>query len=193
MHIIYIHGFNSTGKTNAKYKTLADHFGASNVSTIDLSHSPNDAVSALEMLINDVKNKDDDIILVGTSLGGFYATYLSRKHMLKCVLINPAIDPMTTTARNIGINTNYNTGVSYDFTSDHVAQFAKYYVSLDDSPSVPTLVFLDRGDTVLDYKKTVDHYVRCGSITMFNGGSHRFDHMDDILDDIDALQYVIYG
>lgn len=193
MHIIYIHGFNSTGKNSAKYNTLVGKFGDTNVSTIDLPHSPNDAIAALESLINDVKKVDDNIVLVGTSLGGFYATYLSRKHILKCVLINPAIDPMVTTARNIGMNINYKTGVQYDFTRDHVAQFAKYYVLLDDAPMVPTLVFLDCDDAVLDYRATINHYVCTASLKVFNGGSHRFDHMADILNDIVALEHVIYG
>ncbi|MBV8647377.1 YqiA/YcfP family alpha/beta fold hydrolase, partial [Paludibacterium sp.] len=75
MHIIYVHGFNSTGTGSDKYLMLVDRFGKDHVSTLDLPYAPMQAIAALEDLIAEINKNDDNIILVGTSLGGFYATY----------------------------------------------------------------------------------------------------------------------
>lgn len=187
MHIIYIHGFNSTGPGSAKYLMLSERFGKDRVSTIDLPYVPAQAVSALEDLIEEIKKNDDNIIVVGTSLGGFYAIYLSRKFSLKCVLINPAIDPCVTTRRYLGANTNYGSGLTYQFTVNEVEGFRPYYVTLSDAPTVPTLVFLDADDEVLDYEKAVEHFTGYAHIKVYEGGNHRFAHMIDALEDIAKL------
>jgi len=90
--ILYIHGFASSSKSN-KVTLMRNNFD--DVSSIDLNIEPKIAIKQLEKFIK--KNiKKSDITLIGSSLGGFYALYLSNKYSLKAVLINPSIYPYKT-------------------------------------------------------------------------------------------------
>ena len=65
---------------------------------------------------------------IGSSLGGFYATYLAEKHRLKAVLINPAIDPHVGLRAYLGPQKNLHTGEPYELTEAHLRQWEKLYV-----------------------------------------------------------------
>ena len=51
--------------------------------------------------------------LIGSSLGGFYATYFSEHYNLKCVGINPAVIPPAEMSEYLGENKNYSTGKKF--------------------------------------------------------------------------------
>lgn len=187
MKIIYIHGFNSGGKGNDKAEMLAERFG--NVVTFNLPHSPDDAI---QMLVDEILESEiDDLVLVGTSLGGFYAHHLSKTFGIKAVLINPSLDPSTTLTRQIGRLKNFTTGVEYDFTQSDVDQLAKYYVK-PDAMRVPTIVAVDLDDEVLDANATIAAFQKHAKLLVFKGGNHRFTHMSSILDDIANIEHVVY-
>lgn len=187
MKIIYVHGFNSGGNTE-KVRILRTQFD--DVVAPDLPHTPGAAIALLADLIE--ASADDNIVLVGSSLGGFYAHYLSKEYGLKCVLINPSINPVETLKRHIGHHTNYVTGVEYDFTEADVYQTAKFYVDPADDPVMPTLVCLDMGDELLDSAATAEAFKATAKVITFDGGNHRFTHMDDILPEIAKLEHVVY-
>lgn len=187
MKIIYIHGFNSGGKGNDKAELLKKHFD--NVVAFDLPPSPDDA---MQMLVDEIRESNiDDLVLVGTSLGGFYAHHLSKTFGIKAVLINPSLDPSTTLATKIGRLKNFTTGVEYDFTQDDVDQLAKYYVK-PDAMRVPTIVALDLDDEVLDANIAINAFKSHAKLLLFKGGNHRFTHMSSIIDDIANIEHVIY-
>lgn len=189
MNIIYIHGFNSGGSNNDKSKMLAAHFD--HVIALDLPHSPD---AAIGMLIDEIAMFDDldDIILVGSSLGGFYAHFLAKTFGLKVVLINPSMDPSTTLKQYIGTNKNYATGVSYEFTQAHIDELADYYVDPASDPIIPVLVCLDMADEVLDAAATAELFKDTAKVITFEGGNHRFTHMKEILPEIAKLEHVIH-
>lgn len=191
MHIIYIHGFNSAGSTNDKTAMLRDYFPDATVHAPDLPHMPTAAILVLVDVLAHLPY-DDDVILVGSSLGGFYAHYMSKTFGLKCVLINPSLDPATTLLRMVGPQTNLHTKVDYDLTADDVAILSDYYVDPHADPRVPTLVCLDMGDEVLDSQATADHFKDTAKVLTFDGGNHRFTHFADVLPEIAKLQHVVY-
>lgn len=193
MKIIYIHGFNSGGTGNDKAKLLADTFP--DVVAPDLPPSPDLAVAALIKLVDSYRDVNghlpDDLILVGTSLGGFYARYLSVTFGIKVVLINPSLDPSVSLAKHIGKQHNFTTGVDYIWTAADVDQLSKYYVGMD-TVRIPTVVCLDLDDEVLDARATAHRFASTAKLLLFPGGNHRFTHMANILPDIAALAHVIY-
>ena len=106
---------------------------------------------------------------IGSSLGGFYATYLAEKHRLKAVLINPAIDPHVGLRAYLGPQKNLHTGEPYELTEAHLRQWAKLYV-----PRISPqryLLIVETGDEVLDYRRAVERYAGAEQVVV-QGGDH---------------------
>ena len=85
--IVYIHGFNSSAssyKAGVIQSAIQDHDKELQFWCPDLPHWPNEAVACLEREIS----QHDEVTLIGSSLGGYYATYLTKRLGHRCVLIN---------------------------------------------------------------------------------------------------------
>ena len=95
--ILYLHGFASCGEGN-KSTLLKAYFGADRVIAPDLPPSPIDALDAIEEILESTQID----ILIGSSLGGYYATYLVEKYCMKAVLLNPSTQPWETLAAYTG-------------------------------------------------------------------------------------------
>ena len=121
--------------------------------------------------------------LIGSSLGGFYATYLAEKHDLKAVLINPAIDPHVGLRAYLGPQKNLHTGEPYELTEAHLREWEKLYV-----PRITPnryLLIVETGDEVLDYRRAVERYAGARQIVI-QGGDHSLQsfpqHLERILE-----------
>ena len=106
---------------------------------------------------------------IGSSLGGFYATYLAEKHGAKAVLINPAIDPHVGLRAYLGAQKNLHTGEPYELTEAHLREWEKLYVPRI-TPS-RYLLIVETGDEVLDYRKAVERYSGAEQVVV-QGGDH---------------------
>lgn len=170
--ILYIHGFASCGEGN-KSLTLQSYFGNENVITIDLPPSPKDAIKELEALIESFKVK----LLIGSSLGGFYATYLAEKYGLKAVLVNPSTQPWKTLLPYVGWQKRFCDDEVFEFKADYL----EYLKTLQTIPKRGNyLLLLQSEDEVLDYTKAKTLY--CGhKIIVEYGGNHRFENIHDYL------------
>src|SRR5262245_64945692 len=92
--ILYLHGFNSSpnsAKAQVLKRYLDDRGRGAELACPQLPHRPSLAIAAAEAALARASRRN--VTLVGSSLGGFYATSLAEKHGLRAVLINPAIDP----------------------------------------------------------------------------------------------------
>ena len=106
---------------------------------------------------------------IGSSLGGFYATYLAEKHGLKAALINPAIDPQVGLRAYLGRQQNLHTGEHYELTEAHLREWEKLYV-----PRITPqryLLIVETGDEVLDFRKAVARYAGAQQVVV-SGGDH---------------------
>lgn len=186
--IFYVHGFNSS-KGGAKSKLLHERFGKTET-IVDLSyHSGNYPDRIYEDLRLQVEeaitlNRNEDLVFVGTSLGAFWASRLAWGFNGKAVLLNPSHDPVINLLKYEGENKNFVTGEEYVLTSDVINDYKGYSVPRG---IIPTIVALDKGDEVLDYKKALDFYEGSSKVVLFNGGSHRFDHLPELFKDIEEL------
>jgi len=183
LKVIYIHGFNSAGYGD-KVNKLKSYFGMENVISLNLPYRPEKAVIQLEFLIRNIKN-EEPLLLIGTSLGGAYTLYLSYKFDIPGVVINPSIKPSQDLKDQIGKQTNYKTGEEYVLREEDVKWLERIEIPIKELKKIKDklYIYLDEGDELLDSKKTAE-YFRGFFVKLFPEGNHRFEHMDELLEDL---------
>ena len=183
--IIYIHGFNSSPasfKAKVLHDGLAARGCAQDFAAPALPHSPAAAARALA----DLARKHPHAALVGSSLGGFYATWLAEKFALRAVLVNPAVRPYELLAGHVGRQKNFHSGEEYEFTMEHVAELRALEVEALDPRRY--LLMVETGDEVLDYRLAVDKY-RGAQQLVIPGGDHGFSDFADYAET--ALEFCV--
>jgi len=171
--IIYLHGFNSSGRS-AKAREIAAQLPDIKVLAPDIPADMRDAMPFLTDYIG--QYAADDLMLIGSSLGGYYARYLAGQFGCAAVLINPALAPVPLLLTQLGEQINYYTGVRYALTADMV-QALNAYTPTDET--VPLLVLLDEEDELLDFGLTRRKCHGIAEVVSFPGGSHRFEHLPE--------------
>ena len=179
-NIFYFHGFASSA--NSTKAIIFNEFIKERFPNICL-HIPNidnsieKSFIQLEKLVG--KNKGDRLF-IGSSLGGFYASYFAEKLDSKAVLINPASNPYLGMEMYLGKNTNYSTNEEFYLTKKDLEILKLNNVSKVNSPA-NYLVLIETGDDVIPFKYTLDFYSGC-NFRIVNGGSHSFDSFKEKLE-----------
>lgn len=170
--LIYIHGFNSSArsfKARLMAARMAELGREAEFFCPDLSPDPRAACTLLEALV--LKAESVKPCLIGSSLGGFYATWLAEKHGLRTVLVNPAVGPYELLISAIGPQTNLYTGAHYEFTREHIVALRE--LEVERITPERYLLITRTGDEVLDYREAVEKYRGCEQIVI-EGGDHGF-------------------
>jgi len=181
--IIYLHGFNSTGDS-AKGKGLKSSLqGDIDFYTPTYHYEPDLAIASLSKYIKNILSQypaGEPKMIIGSSLGGFYAQYLARQFSgFKLVLINPALGPIVTLKNHLGENKNFYTGEKYILQQKHLDQLQRYNIEQPCLNHKKTLLLIDKGDEVIDYHFAVAQYKKCAEIILYDGGDHQFQHLAD--------------
>lgn len=184
-HIVYLHGFLSS-PTTVKAQALADHLAAQGALGQFLAPTlpvePDAAIHTAEAAL--MECIDEPVLLVGSSLGGFYATWLAQKWNAPAVVINPAVRPDLSLQRYAGVQTHYVTGEQVLVRPEYFEQLGRYRVSAPDPDRFWLLCAQD--DEVLDSSEMVSHYVGCKQ-TVTRTGGHTFADFAQYLPDILAF------
>lgn len=149
-----------------------------------LTAYPDETRSTLEKLVEQAR--PGPVYLMGSSLGGFWATWLAEKYDLPAVLINPAVD--LGMFRHQYLNTslkNYHTEDTYILREEHIAAFESADVPIVRRPE-KYLLMVQTGDEVLDYRLAVQKYAGCRQI-IEAGGDHAFQRFDTHIPEIMAF------
>ena len=181
--LIYIHGFNSSpasAKAGAIQRELERRGHGGDFLAPALPHSPAAAAALLAQLMR----VHPDTCLIGSSLGGFYATWLAETHGVCAVLVNPAVRPYELLAGEIGRQKNFHTGEEYDFTAQHIAELRA--LEVDSIAPERYLLLVATGDEVLDYRHAVEKY-RGARQLVIEGGDHGFSDFAHYLDTVLAF------
>nr|WP_320136694.1 YqiA/YcfP family alpha/beta fold hydrolase [uncultured Amphritea sp.] len=177
---IYIHGFNSS-PDSFKARFFVDWMTAAGrgdeVIVPALPHWPAAAIALLEQLI--VSHADRTIVLVGSSLGGYYSTWLVEKYGLRAVLINPAVRPFELLAEMLGEQGNYYSDEQYELTGEHLEQLLAINCNHLQDPS-RYLLLTQTGDETLDYCEAVSKF-KASPMLVQTGGSHGFDQFESVI------------
>jgi len=147
-----------------------------------LPASPAAAIALVNGIIKKVGAGGTAITLIGSSLGGYYATHLAEKHGLKAVLVNPAVVAAIELERYLGPQTWLYSGEAFEFTRQHIEELRALQVPALADPSRYWLL-AEEGDETLDYRQAVARYAGARQ-TVLPGGDHSFTRWDDYLDEI---------
>lgn len=168
--IIYLHGFNSSPQSfKATYlqRYLAARGLEEQYDCPALPPRADEAIALVEARM--AGNKGDQLTFVGSSLGGYYATWLAEKHNANAVLINPAITPHLGLRDYLGRQQNFHTGEQYELTEAHLIEWEKCRARMI-TPS-RYLLLVETGDEVLDYREAVVRYAGARQVVV-QGGDH---------------------
>jgi len=174
--VICIHGFGSSGK-GGKAQLFKEYFKSQKIPYISpsLSYVPELAIDTLEQLI---ESYDNEVTLIGSSLGGFYSIYLAEKYGLKAVLINPAVDSANTLQRMLDLGDtakNYYDNTYFNWTKSHVNMLLNYRVG--EIQNGKYFLLLQKADDVLDYKDALVKLPNAKSIVE-EGGTHPYEGIE---------------
>jgi predicted esterase YcpF (UPF0227 family) len=183
--LVYLHGFISSPQSR-KAVMLGDYLrnvvSGIRYSVPELHHRPKRAIEQIAAAVEGVAQ--EDLTLVGSSLGGFYATVMAERLGCKAALLNPAVHPHTHFTRYLGPQRNLYTGESFELTMDHVTDLRAL-----DPPAITKperyWLFVETGDEVLDYREAVAFYE--GALhSVTRGGDHTLttfpEHVPDIVE-----------
>jgi predicted esterase YcpF (UPF0227 family) len=171
LKIYYLHGFASRfDTTSEKLKALAG-LGPVYGHDIDYTSGSEDVI---EVGLDKLMQVNPDL-LVGTSMGGWLAGILGAESGLPFVAINPVTDPAYTLKSRIGQGVDHQ-GQAYQLTDDVVTgyyPFTRYGSGI---------VLLDQGDELIPWTDTITALGDYFPVYSFEGGSHRFEHMEEALE-----------
>jgi len=177
--LLYLHGFNSSPQS-LKAEQLAG-FMRSNacqdcIEIPQIPEIPGDAQVMLEGIAETIL-QDSELSLAGSSLGGYYATWLKEKYDCPAVLVNPSVKPYETLEAYLGENKFYFSDKTWTFDQSHIEQLRVMDVPLISSPE-KYLVLLQTGDETLDYRQAEKKYKNAQCI-IEQGGSHAFSNFEN--------------
>ena len=175
--IIYLHGFassaNSTKALQLK-KHILENYSKTEIIIPDIENNIVDAVQQINKLIEEFSPS----ALIGSSLGGFYATYFSEQYNLKCVGINPAVIPPAEMSEYLGENKNYSTGEKFLITQEQLDLLDKMGTEIKVIKCPGNfMILLQSHDEKLDYRVATNFYQGAVLDVTF-GGNHSFKNLE---------------
>ncbi|MDB2582106.1 esterase [Gammaproteobacteria bacterium] len=170
--ILYFHGFKSSSKSS-KAQSLKNFIAKNTKNTKiiipDLDDNFQNAHNQIEELI---RLSGSNIVFMGSSLGGYYASYFSQKLKKKAVLINPAVHPLKDFEVHLGENENYSSGNKFNISSKEISFVRTLSYKKLLTPN-DLLILLESGDEILKYNKSAS-YFSGAYIDIAFGGNHSY-------------------
>ena len=173
LKIIYLHGFNSSAESK-KSKILDSYLEKEKLIHLEspnLNNSPKKAISQIEKIIRENSSR---VCLIGSSLGGLYATFVANKYNLKSVTINPVVTNHISGMRDlVGSHKNFHSEEEYEFTLKDYFDLRKLGLEKLKKP-LNHFCLIKMSDEVLDHNITFSFFSK-SYVLSEKGGNHSYD------------------
>ena len=184
-HVLYLHGFRSSPrsfKARVVQKRLEELGRAHELICPQLPASPKAAMELALLLAE--RHAPHDLSIIGSSLGGFYATWLAERLDVKAVVINPSVNPLKNLEKHVGMTTAWHSDEPFEFKQEYIGELADLRVQRITRPERYFLLAAT-GDEVLDYREAVEYYA--GALQeVVRGGDHSMvsfpEHIPEIVE-----------
>ena len=181
-HLLYLHGFRSSPQS-AKARQMAARVAADHPGVTwwcpQLPPSPAEAAALIERGTADWPA--ERMAVVGSSLGGFYATWMAERTGCKAVLLNPAVDPARDLAAHIGEQTAWHDPAEhFFFRPEYIDELRALQTGPLTHPE-RTFAVIAKGDELLDWREMTARYASA-RIRLLEGSDHALSDFDDHID-----------
>jgi predicted esterase YcpF (UPF0227 family) len=183
--ILYLHGFRSSPRS---FKARVVHQRMKELGRIDeliCPQLPASPKAAIELALLLAERYGPELSIIGSSLGGFYATWLAERLGGRAVLLNPAVDPLKSLESQVGITTAWHSDEPFEFRREYIDELAALRVARVTRPERYFLVAAT-GDEVLDYRDMVAHYAGARQ-HVIEGGDHAISDFPAYVDEVLAF------
>jgi predicted esterase YcpF (UPF0227 family) len=187
-YLLYLHGFRSS-PASFKARVIAERMAqagrAEQLICPQLPASPRAAIALALDLVNELEGRTDDLAIVGSSLGGFYATWLAERLGCRAALLNPSVDPLKNLSQQVGVTTQFHSDEPFEFKPEYVDELTALYVPAITRPERYFLLAAT-GDEVIDYRDMVAHYAGARQ-HVIDGGDHAIADFEQYVDEVLAF------
>ncbi len=181
--IVYLHGFRSSPasrKATMLREAMARRGRSADYACPALPASPAEAIKVAQRAVEGIAPAR--VALIGSSLGGYYATWIAERLDCRAVLLNPAIRPQDDLARHLGVQPVYFSEAQIEFRREYLAE-----LDAIDTPAItrPERYFLiaATGDAVIDYRSMVRKYEGARQ-HVIAGSDHELSDFSQYLDEV---------
>ncbi|MFT5532796.1 MAG: putative esterase YcpF (UPF0227 family) [Burkholderiaceae bacterium] len=184
--ILYLHGFRSSPQS-FKARVMAQRLQAlgrhAEFICPQLPASPRAAMALAQQQVGGIDPAT--LTVIGSSLGGFYATWLAEQLGCRAVLLNPAITPLNDLQKYIGSTTQFHSDEPFEFKPEYIDELGAIAVAQITQPT-RYLLLAATGDEVLDWRQMVAHYP--GAVQhVIEGSDHGISEFPDYVDEVLAF------
>ena len=183
--IVYLHGLNSSPASVKAQKIVAYAAKLADPPRLHvpaLPTWPSDAIGGVRQWIDANVATGTPLAFIGSSLGGYYATWLAERYGARAVLINPAIRPYVQLAAYLGEQQNLYTGERWVLTPAHFDDLARFRVDRI-TRADRYLLLMRSGDELIDWREAIAHYAGAWQFVAADG-THGWEDIDDELPSI---------
>jgi predicted esterase YcpF (UPF0227 family) len=185
-HLLYLHGFRSSPQS-AKARLMAERVRREHPAVRwwcpQLPPSPREAMDLVERTIADWPA--NRMAVVGSSLGGFYATHVAETFGCPAVLLNPAVDPARDLARYLGEQTHWHDPTQHFFFEPRFVDELRALARGPVRDPASYFAIIAKGDEVLDWREMTARYPGI-ALRLLEGGDHAISdfgsHVDAVID-----------
>lgn len=187
--ILYLHGFRSSPKSfkaQLLAARVAELGGANEWRCPMLPVSPRQAIALAEAQVAETASgARGEVTVIGSSLGGYLATYLAEKHGWRAVLLNPAVLPQRDLSAYLGEQPLWHGGGSIVVEPHHLDELRALGVGSITKTERYYLI-ATTGDEVLDYREMLAHYPGVET-KLIEGSDHAISEFASYVDDVLAF------
>ena len=184
-HLLYLHGFRSSPRS-FKARVVQQRMEAAGLAaSLICPQLPASPQAAMALVLTLVERYAGNLSIIGSSLGGFYATWLAERFGCRAALINPAVDPLKDLDKHVGVTTAWHTGEPFEFKREYIDELAALKVARITRPERYFLLAAT-GDEVLDYRDMVAHYTGAHQ-HVIQGSDHAVSEFEQYVDEVLAF------